>query len=199
MTRRPAKDRRAVVDRASILAAVLHGVALAAASLISFLLITRLLAAVHSVSAEDDYLGGMWAVIATVFVYRTGYEQSLAAALSRTWATLRSVALCLLYLLFLPFTPVGLAVLIGLGCLVLTLLGRPGEVMTAGITTAVVMVVAALSPHDAWQQPILRLGDTVVGIRVGLGAAWITRQLVHLGAGRGLTRNPPDRTGGSIG
>jgi uncharacterized membrane protein YccC len=197
MTRRTAKLRRAVIDCAP--AAALHGVALASASLISFLVITRLLAAVHFVSTEDDYLGGMWAVIATVFVYRTGYEQSLAAALSRTWATLLSFALCLVYLLFLPFTPVGLAVLIGLGSLVLTLLGRPGDVVTAGVTTAVVMVVAALSPHDAWWQPILRLGDTAVGIGIGLGAAWITRQVMHLGAGRGLATNPSDRTDGSIG
>jgi hypothetical protein len=32
----------------------------------------------------------------------------------------------------------------------------------------VVMVVAAMSPADAWQQPLLRLADTVVGIAVGV-------------------------------
>jgi hypothetical protein len=35
------------------------------------------------------------------------------------------------------------------------------------------MVVAALGPHDAWVEPILRLGDTVVGVLVGIGAATV--------------------------
>ena len=41
------------------------------------------------------------------------------------------------------------------------------------LTTAVVMVVAAMSPHDAWQQPLLRVVDTVVGIAVGIACRWI--------------------------
>jgi hypothetical protein len=35
------------------------------------------------------------------------------------------------------------------------------------------MVVAALSPAEAWRQPLLRLLDTVVGVTVGLMFAWI--------------------------
>jgi hypothetical protein len=35
------------------------------------------------------------------------------------------------------------------------------------------MVVAAINPHDAWREPILRLGDTAIGVAVGLGAASI--------------------------
>ena len=29
-----------------------------------------------------------------------------------------------------------------------------------------------LSQHDAWQQPILRLADTAIGVAVGIAAAW---------------------------
>jgi hypothetical protein len=36
----------------------------------------------------------------------------------------------------------------------------------------VIMVVAAVSPQHAWQQPILRLADTVVRVAVGALAAW---------------------------
>jgi hypothetical protein len=32
------------------------------------------------------------------------------------------------------------------------------------VTTIVVMVVALLSPADAWKQPLLRSFDTLVGI-----------------------------------
>ena len=62
-----------------------------------------------------------------------------------------------------------MAALIGVGTVVMMLLGRREDMVTTGITTAVVMVVAAISPQDAWQQPLLRLVDTVGGIAVGIG------------------------------
>jgi hypothetical protein len=52
-------------------------------------------------------------------------------------------------------------------------LGRRDDIVTTGITTTVVMVVAAMSPQHAWQQPLLRLADTVVGIAVGVASKWI--------------------------
>jgi|SRR5579862_304750 len=150
-----------------------HSVALAVACFVSYWMITQVLARIHSLSRPDNYLGGMWAVIATVFVYRISYEQSRSAALTRIAATLLSFALCLAYLLIFPFHPLGLAAIIGLGAFLLIVIGRPQDIVTTGITTAVVMVVAALSPQNAWEQPILRLADTTVGIAVGLAAAGI--------------------------
>ena len=97
-------------------------------------------------------------------------EFLLTAWLTRFIATCVSFALCLLYLLLFPFQPLGMAVLIGLGTMVMMILGRREDIVTTGITTAVVMVVAAMSPRDAWQQPLLRLVDTVVGIAVGIGS-----------------------------
>jgi hypothetical protein len=55
----------------------------------------------------------------------------------------------------------------------MTWLGRRGDIVTTGITTAVVMVVAAMNPEDAWHQPVLRIVDTVVGITVGIICQWI--------------------------
>lgn len=156
-------------------AAALHSTAVAMISLLSFWLVTAALAHVGSLSGADDLLGGLWAVVATIFVYRTrtGYRQSEAAATQRISATLVSFALCFAYLLVAPFNAVGLAVLIGLGSLVLTLAGRPGDVIVASITTAVVMVAAALSPAPRWEQPILYLVVTSVGVAVGLVGAWV--------------------------
>ena len=148
-----------------------HSVALAVACLITYWLITHLLARVHSVSRADDLLGAMWAVIATVFVYRESHRESVSAALSRASATALGFAVCLIYLLLFSFHPVGLAVLIGLTTFLLTLIGRAGDVVTAAVTVAVVLVVAAISPDHAWEQPILRAVDTGVGIAVGLAAS----------------------------
>lgn len=157
--------------------AALHGLALSVWCVISFELITHLLAQIYSISRDDNLLGGMWAVVATVFVYRCSRVQSLNAALSRMAATSLSFALCFTYLLVFPFQPLGMAVLIGIGAVVMTLVRRPDDVITTGITTAAVMVVAGISPHHAWLQPILRVIDTAVGIAIGITASWVSMKL----------------------
>jgi len=129
------------------------------------------------VDRASDFLGGMWASVATVFVFRDTRANSLSAGLARLIATCVSFALCLLYLAFFPFQPVGMAALIGVGTVIMMLLGRREDIVTTGITTAVVMVVAAMSPQDAWLQPLLRLIDTVVGIAVGIGSMRIASLL----------------------
>jgi uncharacterized membrane protein YccC len=64
--------------------------------------------------------------------------------------------------------------------LAVILAGRPDDAVTAGITTAVIMVVAAISPQHAWQQPILRLADTVAGTAIGVLAVWAGMQISQL-------------------
>jgi uncharacterized membrane protein YccC len=66
-----------------------------------------------------------------------------------------------------------MAALLGIGTLVMMLLNRRGDIVTTGITTAVVMVVAGMNPANASHQPLLRLIDTVVGIAVGVACKWI--------------------------
>ncbi|MBV9118424.1 MAG: FUSC family protein [Acetobacteraceae bacterium] len=144
---------------------------IAVACLITYVLVTHLLSGFTD--RDSDYLGGMWAVVAVVFVFRDTRAHALSAGMARLIATCVSFALCLPYLLLFPFTPVGMAVLLGLGTLVMAVLGRRDDITTTGITTAVVMVVAAMSPSAAWQQPLLRLFDTVVGIALGVIFKWL--------------------------
>ena len=166
-------SRFGVTAQAEVRVAVADSILLALACLITYWLTTNVLSLAYSISTSDDALGGLWAVVASVFLFRDSYDKSLAAAVSRMAATLVSLALCLAYLAFLPFHPWGLAILVGLSVLVTAMIGRAGDEITAGITTAVVMVGAELSPHDAWRQPILRLADTAIGVAVGLVAAWL--------------------------
>jgi uncharacterized membrane protein YccC len=99
----------------------------------------------------------MWATVATMFVFRPTRLEALSAGISRLSATGVSFALCLAYFLVLPFHPVGLAALLGLGTLIMMSLGRRDDIVTTGITTTVVMVVTAMGPqHEAWRQPLLR-------------------------------------------
>ncbi|HTT67812.1 MAG TPA: hypothetical protein VMF70_07280 [Gemmatimonadales bacterium] len=74
--------RAARMKEARLQAVVSHRLALAAASLVSSRLATHALSSVRSLSKADDLLGGLWAVLATLFVYREGQRQR-AAALSR--------------------------------------------------------------------------------------------------------------------
>jgi uncharacterized membrane protein YccC len=156
---------------------VVYALNMAIACLISYWIMTNILS--RFVDRPSDFLGGMWAVAATVFVFRESRVRSLSAGVARLVATCVSFALCLLYLSLFPFTPVGMAALIGIGTVAMALLGRRDDIVTAGITTAVVMVVAAMSPVNAWQQPLLRLADTVVGIVIGVVCKWAGSSLFH--------------------
>jgi uncharacterized membrane protein YccC len=160
---------------ADIRDAVVECTVLAVACLITYLLVTQLLSRLYFISRDDDLLGGMWAVIATIFVSRTTYQQSLTAAVSRVAATFVSFVICLVYLVFLPFHTWALPVLIGASALATILIGRSEDAIIAAITTAVLLVVAALSPQHAWQQPILRFADTIIGVVVGIAAVWALR------------------------
>jgi uncharacterized membrane protein YgaE (UPF0421/DUF939 family) len=152
---------------------------LAAACLLTYWLGTRILAHAYLLSRDDELIGGLWAVIATIFVLRDSYRHSMTAAVTRMAATAVSFVLCLIYLIFLPFNIWAMAGLIGLSALAVTLIGRPGDALTAAITTTVIMGAAALSPHDAWREPILRFADTVIGVAVGAGTAWFTLRMLR--------------------
>lgn len=103
---------------------------------------------------------------------RESRASSLSAGLVRLIATCVSFAVCLPYLLIFPVTGLGMAVGFGLGAIVMILLSREDHIVTTGITIAVVLVVARLSPHEAWQQLFLYLFGTLIGIAVGVCCKW---------------------------
>ena len=164
---------RTIHEESRIPQKISRAVLLAVCCLLSYKIITVLLAVPRFVPRDDELLGGMWAVVATIFVFRESYEESTNAALMRTSATLFSFGLCLIYLLIFPFRVWGMVALIAIGAIVLEAIGRSKDIVTACITIAVVLVVAGISPEHAWKQPILCLIDTVVGIVVGIVGAWV--------------------------
>lgn len=164
--------------RAEMWEAALSSAALGLACLATFWLAGSVLSRLYTVPPADHVLGGLWAVIATIFVFRDSYTRSRSAAVSRMAATSVSFVLCLIYLVFLPFHLWALGLLIALSVLATTLAGRPGDSITAAASTTVVMVLAAASPHDAWEQPILRFGDTLIGIVIGIAAVSVALLLV---------------------
>ena len=158
--------------------AVLNSALLAVACLASYWLVADLFSRLHAASRTQAIIGGLWAAIATIFVSKSSYEQSVAAAVSRVAGTLVSFVVCFVYLIFLPVHLWSFALLIGVSALAPTLAGRPEDTPTAAITTAVLLAIAVLDPHQAWLQPILRLANTVVGVIVGVATAWLGLRLL---------------------
>jgi uncharacterized membrane protein YccC len=151
---------------------IAYAVAMALACLITYWIMVM----IHSrfgLGASSEVVGTLWAVVATIYVFRDTRAKSLSASVGRVIATVVSFALCFAYLLLFPFTPIGLLAVLAGGTLIMMALGRREEIGLAGVTTAVVMLVAAVDVQDAWQQPLLRLMDTLIGIAVGVACKWI--------------------------
>jgi len=110
---------------------VVYSLNMAIACLITYWIMTYLL--YGFVDQASKFLGGMWAVVAVIFVFRDTRAHALSAGIIRLIATCVSFALCLPYLLLFPFTPVGLAILLGIGTLVMALLRRHDDIVTTGI------------------------------------------------------------------
>ena len=155
---------------------------MALACLISFSIVTYVLS--PFVDKRDVFLGGMWATFATVFVFRETRVDSLSAGIALLIATCVSFALCLAYLAILSFHPVGLAALLAIGTMTMMYVGRRDDIVATGITTTMVMVVAAIDPQDAWHEPLLRLVDTALGIAIGVACKWIGSFLYYRCVGK---------------
>ena len=161
---------------------VVHAVNLAITTFITYALTTSVTPLLTQRPAQP--VGILWAVISAVFVFRDTREHSLSAGISRLFATCVSFALCLVYLLLFRSNPLGMAILIAIGTLLMTLMGRRDEIGLLAITTAVVLIVAAENQQTAWQQPFLRLADTVAGVTVGIACKWIASFLFSFAGGQ---------------
>jgi len=151
---------------------VAYAVDMALACLITYWIMVT----IHSrfgLGTSSQVVGTLWAVVSTIYVFRDTRAKSLSASVGRIIATVVSFALCFAYLLLFPFTPVGLLAVLAGGTLIMMVLGRRDEIGLAGVTTAVVMLVAAIDAQHAWHQPLLRLMDTLIGIAVGVACKWV--------------------------
>jgi uncharacterized membrane protein YccC len=154
---------------------VAYAAGMGVACLVTYWVMTTLLLGLTGTSSTPVAI--IWAVISAAFVYKDTRSHSLSAGISRLIGTLISVVLCLAYLSLFRASAVGMAILLAIGTIFTTWLDRPGEIGVTAITTAVVMIVATSEPQDAWQQPLLRLLDTVVGIIVGVFCKWAASSL----------------------
>jgi uncharacterized membrane protein YgaE (UPF0421/DUF939 family) len=160
---------------------VAYAIDMALAAVVTYCLMTFVIPLL--VNRPVDPVGVLWAVISTVFVFRDTRARSLSAGLSRLIATFVSFVLCLTYLALFPANALAMLVLVTVGTLLMMLLGRRDDIGLTAITTVVVLVVAASVSQAAWQQPFLRLIDTIVGIAVGVACKWVASFLFYRAVG----------------
>ena len=102
--------------------------------------------------------------------FDTDFSRAVAPRYRERWRH-SLVSTLFLILSYFPFNVFGVVALIWIGTVILCLIGHSEAIVTTAIPSAVVFVVAGISPGGAWVQPILRLADTAVGIVVGLLAS----------------------------
>jgi uncharacterized membrane protein YccC len=161
--RRRQVDRRTVVEAGSLAVAVV----------VSWYVVVPLAHVVLGQGNADAEIGGMWSVVAAAFVFSDQVRTSGHTFTGRMTATLISSGLCFAYLLVWPFTVWAIALIVGVGVVILAAVGLQAETVTTSITTAVVLVVAGLdgSAHG-WEDPLIRIVTTAIGGLVGVAAAW---------------------------
>ena len=107
---------------------LIYAFVMAVACAVSYLVTTELLGGF--IDRDDTLLGGMWAAVATLFVFRETREGSLSAGISRLAATFVSFVLCFIYIALLPVNAAGMGLIIGVGTIVMLVLGRHEDIVT---------------------------------------------------------------------
>src|SRR3954462_5613183 len=105
-----------------------YAMMMAVACAASYLVTSRVIG--PFIDRGDSLLGGMWAAVATAFVFRETRVGSLAAGVSRLVATFVSFALCSISIALLPVNAGGIVLLIGAGAIVMQSFRRPEDIIT---------------------------------------------------------------------
>jgi uncharacterized membrane protein YccC len=122
----------------------------------------------------SGYIGALWAVISGIIVIQESRKSTIDTAWLRILGSLAGAVISAAYLSFLPFTPLAMALLIGLTILICHTLGVPGYARLAALTVAVVMVFSVVNPDIP---PVVnaatRFFEVIIGSSVAVAIVWI--------------------------
>jgi len=120
------------------------------------------------IEGTPSEIGALWCVISGIVVLQATRRDTVASAWLRVLGTLIGAAISAIYLLFLPFHPIGLAVTIGITMLVCYVFQIPDHARLAAITVAVIMVVSLVHPQI---NPLLNAGLRFIESCIGTALA----------------------------
>ena len=114
-------------------------------------------------------IGGLWSAISAIVVTQLTLEETRSSASLRVLGSAIGAVTSAVYLSFLPFHPLGMALAIFATVLCCTALNVPTHGRLAAITVLVVMVTASLDPAlNPLLNALLRLIESCIGTAVAL-------------------------------
>lgn len=113
---------------------------------------------------ESASMGGLWSLISGLVVLQATTRDTWKSAGLRVLGTFIGAFVSGLYLSFLPFNPIGMAVSIGITIVLCQLLDVPSHGRLAAITVAVIMVISHLNPTlNPVMNAALRFSESCIG------------------------------------
>jgi uncharacterized membrane protein YccC len=114
--------------------------------------------------APSAVLGGLWALISGIVVLQATRQDTWTSASLRIIGTCIGAAISAIYLQLLPYSPVGMAVTIGVTVLLCQMIGIPDHARLAALTVAVIMVISSLHPeYNPMLNALLRFVESAIG------------------------------------
>ena len=114
--------------------------------------------------APSAALGGLWALISGIVVLQATRRETLASAWLRVLGTFIGAVSSAIYLSLLPFSPLGMAVTVGVTVLLCQFIGIPDHARLAALTVAVIMVISGLHPeYHPLLNALLRFMEAAIG------------------------------------
>jgi uncharacterized membrane protein YgaE (UPF0421/DUF939 family) len=143
-------------------------------SLLAFLISYYSVSAIQKESSSLQMTGTMWAMISGIIVLQETRQSTLDTASRRIFASFIGAVLSFVYLLFFPFSPVGMAVMIGITILLCMSLKIRDHAKLAALTVGVIMIFSTISPDQSpFVNASLRFGEVIVGSVVAVTIEWI--------------------------
>ncbi len=114
--------------------------------------------------APSAALGGLWALISGIVVLQATRRETWTSAWLRVIGTCIGATISAMYLLLLPYNPVGMALTVGVTVLLCQLIGIPDHARLAALTVAVIMVISSLHPeYNPLLNAFLRFAESAIG------------------------------------
>lgn len=126
-------------------------------------------------NGETASVGGLWSAISGLVVLQATTHDTWRAASLRVLGSLLGAVIAVVYLSFLPFSPIGMAVTVGLTFYLCQLVGAPQHGRLGAITVAVIMVLAGANPQlSPVTNGVLRFVESCIGTGIALAAVAVT-------------------------
>jgi uncharacterized membrane protein YgaE (UPF0421/DUF939 family) len=123
----------------------------------------------RAVGGAPTHIGALWSVISGIVVLQATRRETVAQAWLRVLGTLVGSMVSAAYLSLLPFSPVGMAVSIGITVLLCHTFRISDHARLAALTVAVIMVVSLADPR---MNPLLnaglRFGESCIGTGIAV-------------------------------